>query len=384
MATDAVRPYEELAEELAKAGGESLALCWQCGVCTASCPWSEVGQTSLRKMLRLAQLGVGGLEGDFLWQCTACRACVARCPRGVEVIDVIRAARRFSVGMGMEPDRLKTVRGHLSTVGSEWGGKPEERMRWAEGLRVRPYARGMDLLLYVGCTASYDPRIRPVARALVRLLDAAGVKFGVLGEEEVCGGDPALAIGDPDLFRELATRNIEAMHRHGVERVVAISPHSYHVLRNEYPKLGGTFAVEHYTQLLASLVDGGKLPLRSDGAAVVSYHDPCFLGRHNGVFEEPRKILENVPGARLAEMERVREDALCCGGGGGRIFQETPPEQRFSTLRVAQAERVGATTLASACPYCVLNLEDSAKGTGRSNLQVLDVAEILAAHLAPG
>jgi len=198
MTVQAVRPYDELMDEVAKAGGASLYLCYQCGVCTATCPWSEVREVSLRKMLRLAQLGLGGLEGDFLWLCTTCRACVARCPRGVDVIEVIRAARGFVTAMGAEPGPLKTVRGHLSTVHNPWGGKPEERARWADGLGVQRFEPGMDLLLFVGCTAAYDPRIRTVARSLVRVLDAAGVRFGILGNDEVCDGDPALRIGDTE------------------------------------------------------------------------------------------------------------------------------------------------------------------------------------------
>ncbi len=383
MAVEAVRPYDELMDEIAKAGGASLYLCYQCGVCTATCPWSEVRDVSLRKMLRLTQLGLGGLEGDFLWLCTTCRACVARCPRGVDVIDVIRAARRFVTGMGMEPDRLKTVRGHLSAVRNPWGGNPEERLRWAEGLRVRPYERGMDLLLFVGCTAAYDPRVRTTARALARILEAAGVRFGVLGNEEGCCGEPALRIGDTDLFENLARRNLEAFRSREVEHVVALSPHSYTVLKKEYPKLGASFEVEHYTQLLARLLDENRIPIRANGATRVTYHDPCYLGRHNDIYEEPRKALESIPGVTLEEMERTRANSLCCGGGGGRIFLETPPGERFSTLRIAEAERTGAEVLCSACPYCVLNLEDSAKTAGKTSLAVMDVAEVIAGSLAP-
>ena len=382
MTVQAVRPYDELMDEVAKAGGASLYLCYQCGVCTATCPWSEVREVSLRKMLRLAQLGLGGLEGDFLWLCTTCRACVARCPRGVDVIEVVRAARGFVTAMGAEPGPLKTVRGHLSTVHNPWGGKPEERARWADGLGVQRFEPGMDLLLFVGCTAAYDPRIRTVARSLVRVLDAAGVRFGILGNDEVCDGDPALRIGDTDLFRSLAERNAATFRERGVERIVTISPHSYTALKNEYPKLGASFEVEHYTQLLARLMDEDRIRLRSDGQTPVTYHDPCYLGRHNGVYEEPRKVLESIPGVHLEEMERSKADGMCCGGGGGRIFLETPPGERFSDLRVAQAERTGAQVLCSACPYCVLNLEDSSKTVATSTLAVRDVAEYVAEHLA--
>lgn len=381
MTATAVRPFSEMMDELAKVGGASLYLCYQCGMCTGTCPWTAVREESLRKMLRLAQLGLGGLEGDFLWLCTTCRACTARCPRGVDIPTVIRSAREFVTAVGAEPDALKTVRGHLSTVANPWGGQPEERSKWAEGLNVRPYEPGMDLLLFVGCTAAYDPRIRTVARALVRILDAAGVSFGILGNDEACCGDPALRIGDTTLFQSLAERNAATFRDRGVERIVTISPHSFTALKQEYPKLGASFEVEHYTQLLARLADEDRLKLRADGDVHVTYHDPCYLGRYNGVYEEPRKVLESIPGVRLEEMERTRADSLCCGGGGGRIFLETPPGERFSDLRIAQAERAGAQVLASACPYCILNLEDSSKTVAKSPLVVRDVAEYVAERL---
>ena len=381
MTATAQAPFPEMMDELAKSGGSSLYLCYQCGMCTATCPWTEVRGESLRKMLRLAQLGLGGLEGDFLWLCTTCRACVARCPRGVDIPNVIRAAREFVTAAGAEPDALKTVRGRLSMDHNPWGGRPEERTKWADGLNVRPFERGMDLLLFVGCTAAYDPRIRTVARALVRILDAAGVTFGILGNDEVCCGDPALRIGDSALFRSLAEQNAATFRERGVEHVVAISPHSFEALKHEYPKVGASVEVEHYTQLLARLADEDRLRLRQDGNLTVTYHDPCYLGRYNGVYEEPRKVLESIPGVRLQEMERSRADSLCCGGGGGRIFLETPAGERFSDRRIAQAERTGAQMLCSACPYCVLNLEDSSKTVAKSPLAVRDVAEYVAERL---
>jgi len=384
MAAEPVRPYDELVEEISKAGGASLSLCYQCGVCTATCPWSEVRDINVRKMLRLAQLGLGGLEGESLWLCTTCRACVARCPRGVEIIDVIRAARRFVTAAGMQPDALKTVEGHLATVGNPWGKPPEDRVRWAEGLRVRPYARGMDVMLFVGCTPAYDARVWKVTRSVVRILEAAGVRFGILGTEEGCCGELAFQIGDTGLFETLAAHNMETFRLKGVERVVVISPHSYSVLKNEYPKLGASFEVEHYTQFLSRLLDEGRIPLRPDGAAVATYHDPCYLGRHNGIYEEPRKLLEAVPGLALEEMERSRSDGLCCGGGGARMFLETVPEQRFANIRVRQAEQTGAGVLCTACPYCIMNLEDSVKTSAKGPLTVRDVAEVVAEHLASG
>ncbi|MHA2265079.1 MAG: (Fe-S)-binding protein, partial [Candidatus Thorarchaeota archaeon] len=232
-------------------------------------------------------------------------------------------------------------------------------------------------LLFVGCAPSYDPRNQKVAKALVEVLNEAGVSFGVLGNEERCCGDSARRIGDEQAFGTMVERNVAKFEEMGVERVVAISPHTFHTLKNDYGEFGAEVEVFHHTQLLAELVDEEKVvPGRMERK--VTYHDPCYLGRHNGVYEEPRKILESVPGLELVEMERNRESSLCCGGGGGRFWTETASDERFSNLRVEEAFNVGAGTLVTGCPFCILNFEDSGKALGKDNdLVVGDVAELL-------
>lgn len=374
--SEAVRPFEEVLDEVVKEGGESLNLCYQCGLCSGTCPWGVVRDFNLRKMLRLVQLGLVE-ESDDIWLCSTCKACVDRCPRGVELIDVIRSMRRMLVGGGMIPQMQRSAVSNIVQEGNPWGNPAEERMDWAEGLDVRRYEKGMDHLLFVGCAPSYDPRNQKVARALVEVLKKAEVSFGVLGTEERCCGDSARRIGDEQAFGTVVERNIAKFQEMGVERIVAISPHSYHTMKNDYREFGGEFEVVHHTQLLAELVDEGKVvPERLE--KTVTYHDPCYLGRHNGVYEEPRKVLESIPGVELVEMERTRDFSLCCGGGGGRFWTETVAEERFSNLRVEDASDTGAKTLVTGCPFCILNFEDSAKALGKeSELAINDIVELL-------
>jgi len=212
----------------------------------------------------------------------------------------------------------------------------------------------------------------------VEVLNKAGVEFGVLGNEERCCGDSARRIGDEQAFGTLAERNVAKFEEMGVERIVAISPHSFHTLRNDYREFGGEFEVVHHTQLLAELFDEGKLVPSGRVEKQATYHDPCYLGRHNGIFEEPRKILESIPGLEMVEMERTKEFSLCCGGGGGRFWTETVAEERFSNMRVEEAIGTGTETLVTACPFCILNFEDSAKAMGKEDsVQVMDIVEML-------
>ncbi len=372
---EAVRPFDEVMDEVVKEGGESLNLCYQCGMCSGTCPWGVVRDFNLRKMLRMVQLGLVE-ESDDIWLCTTCKACVDRCPRGVELIDVIRSMRRMLVGGGMIPQMQRSAISNIVQEGNPWGNPAGERMDWAKGLDVRIYEKGMDWLLFVGCAPSYDPRNQRVAKALVEVLNKAGVEFGVLGNEERCCGDSARRIGDEQAFGTMAERNVAKFEEMGVERVVAISPHTFHTLKNDYKEFGAEFEVVHHTQLLAELIDSEKLVASSRIEKQVTYHDPCYLGRHNGVYEEPRKILESIPGLDLVEMERTRESSLCCGGGGGRFWTETVADERFSNMRLEEASDTDAKLLVTACPFCILNFEDSVKGS-EGDVEILDAVEML-------
>jgi len=243
---------------------------------------------------------------------------------------------------------------------------------------VSPFAEEMDYLYFVGCYFAYDPRMRKVAIATANILNKAGVSFGILGSKESCCGESIRKTGGEQEFKNLAKQNIKTFIDHGVKKIIVSSPHCYHTFVNEYPEFMVNFEVVHISQLLAELVKEGRLEFIGEYAKKITYHDPCYLGRHNGVYDEPRHTLQAVPGLELIEMPASRENSLCCGGGGGRIWMETPKEERFSDLRVRQAAETGAEVLVTSCPYCITNFEESRLGLeGEDVLEVKDLTEIV-------
>jgi Fe-S oxidoreductase len=236
----------------------------------------------------------------------------------------------------------------------------------------------MEVLYFPGCYLSYDARLKKVAAATANILNRAGVDFGILGVEEVCCGESIRKTGNEKLFKHLARENIKTFIEHGVKRILVSSPHCYHTFKNEYPEFKVTFEVVHISQFLRQLIDEGRLSPTREYGKKVTYHDPCYLGRHNDIFDEPREILEIIPGLELSEMAESREDSLCCGMGGGRIWMETPQSERFSNFRLKQAIGVGAEVLATSCPYCITQFEDSMLTLeGSEVIQIKDITEIL-------
>jgi len=336
-----------------------------------------------------AALGLPEIELDEIWLCTTCGRCPSLCPRGVDQIEVGVAIRRIATAYDVFPASVaaySTAAASLTGDGNPLGGEREARAAWASGLSLKPYTEGMELLFYVGCYYSYDPRMRKVAVATVDLLKRAGVDFGILGSKESCCGESIRKTGNEDLFKTLAKDNIKAFIDNGVKKLLVSSPHCYHTFKNEYPEFMVNFEVVHITQFLAQLVEEGRLTLpperepgvEGDPKKRVTFHDPCYLGRHNGIYDQPRDLLKKLPGVELVEMPDHRENSLCCGGGGGRIWAETPKEERFSDLRVAQATEVGAEVLATSCPYCISNFEESILGLEGDGAPVIkDVTEVI-------
>jgi Fe-S oxidoreductase len=235
----------------------------------------------------------------------------------------------------------------------------------------------MELLFFVGCYYSYDPRLQKVAVATAEILKKAGVDFGILGNRESCCGESIRKTGNEEVFKSLAKENIRTFIDNGVKRILVASPHCYHTFKNEYSEFMVNFEVVHITELLAELVEQGRLKPNGGYSGKVTFHDPCYLGRHNGIYEQPRDLLKKIPGLELVEMADSRESSLCCGGGGGRIWAETPKEERFSDLRVAQAQEAGADVLATSCPYCITNFEESRLALGEGAPQIKDITEVL-------
>lgn len=382
MRSETVSPFKEAEEAIREAGGaESSSLCYQCGKCDVVCPWNRVRDFSIRRIVREAMLGLAEIEEEDIWRCTTCGTCPSRCPRGVKQIDIGVAIRRVASEYGVFPASVRSVRGAQASLvddGNPLNYERASRAAWADGLGVKPYAEGMELLYFVGCYFSYDPRMKKVAVATASLLKKAGVDFGILGSKETCCGESIRKAGGEEVFRALARENIKTFIDHGVRRILVSSPHCYHTFKNEYPEFMVHFEVVHVSELLAELLRQGRLTVKGEYARRVTYHDPCYLGRHNGVYDAPRELLGQVPGLTLREMVDTRERSLCCGGGGGRIWMDTPKQERFSDLRYRQAEAVDAEVLATSCPYCITNFEESRLGAEAEDAPVIqDLTEIL-------
>ncbi|MBM4461867.1 MAG: (Fe-S)-binding protein [Chloroflexi bacterium] len=377
---NAVVPYKEAVDAVTEAGGEALKQCYQCGLCTGICPWNLVRSFPTRKLIHQAQLGVVDFEGEDTWICATCRACVVRCPREVAIIDIMKALRGVIVEMGAGycPESLRVTLKNIAGAGNPLGEAPEDRTAWTRDLKVKTFAKGTNVLYFSCCIPAYDPNIRRVARATANILNKAGVDFGILGSKESCCGESVRKAGNESLFQKLAQSNISAFVDNDVNRIVVSSPHCYHSFKNEYPALGGKFEVMHFTQYLAQLIRDGRLKLTKEVKAKVTYHDPCYLGRHNDVYDEPREVLRSIPGLELVEMADHRENSFCCGGGGGRIWMETKKGERLSDLRLEQAEATGASILVAACPYCIANFEDSVLTMDKgAAIQVKDISELV-------
>lgn len=369
-----VTPYLEISQAIEEAGGEALKKCYQCGTCTGTCPWSPLTDFNIRKMIRQGQFGYDGIE-EFMWDCSTCNYCVSRCPRGVEIIDIVRAVRRVYSEGGQLPESLRVFVGSLSARGNPWSGDPEKRNDWSRD-RHPIYAAGIEYLYFTCCTVCYDPRNVKVARATAALLDRAGISWGLPGTEVNCCGESVRKVGNEDLFERLMTNNREIFDAAGVRRIIVNSPHCYYTFREEY---GRDYDVIHITEFLADLIRDGKLiPTKDLGGVQVTYHDPCYLGRHSGIYDPPRDVLKSIPGINLVEMPRTREQAMCCGGGGGGLWTEREKGERLSDRRVEEAIETGATILATACPYCISMLEDSVKTLGAGEkIVVKDVTELV-------
>lgn len=359
----------------------NLLECIQCGVCTGCCPVSMKSELNIRRMMRdiIFTRRVDIPPDDTLWSCTTCSACEIRCPKGLIPVDVVVGMR----GVVVEEGRIApTIRDALESIfkhGNPWGRIRGKRSEWAEGINVKPFSEEADFLYFVGCTPAYDPRCQELAKALVKTFDAAGVKFGTLGNDENCCGSPVYGMGEKGLFELLVEDNLELFENHRVGQIVTTSPHCYNAFKKRYGKT--SFEAQHYTQFVAELVDSGKLDFARGVDKTITFQDPCFLGRQNNIYDEPRKILENIPKAKFIDMERSRARSLCCEGGGGRMWIDVPGE-RLAERRVRDAVEMGAEIIATACPFCLSTLEDAVLTSGNEgSIEVLDIIELVSQAL---
>jgi len=384
--------------------------CTECGRCTSRCPANMSGKKLDPKMLilnlqeHLLERGgeapdgeahgehgaaapmVGGVITDnVLWACTMCRWCVDACPVFIEHVPKILDMRRWLVLTESRfPAELQPAFRNLETNGNPWQMSWQARTAWAEdlGVRLMSDVHEAEYLYWVGCYGSFDERNKKVARAFVKLLQAAQVDFAILGNEEKCTGEPARRLGHEYLYQTLAQGNVETLKRYRFQTIVTACPHCFNTIRNEYPDFDGHFRVIHHSQLLDDLVRGGRLRVLQEGTERITYHDACNLGRYNEVYDEPRRVLASTSRTELVEMRLNRSRGFCCGGGGGRVWLEEQEGRRVNQLRVEQAMEVSPDVLASACPFCLTMFEDGvkAKEVG-GKIKTRDIAEILVERL---
>jgi Fe-S oxidoreductase len=319
------------------------------------------------------------ISEEAIWSCTTCLACQDICPVNNEHIDKIIDMRRH-LQMIAKTEVARDTLKNLRVRGNPWRGTMYARTDWTEVLDVKVVGEdsNIDVLYWVGCTEALEERSLKVARAVAKLMKQAGVNFGILGEEEMCCGDPARRLGAEHLFQMLAMNNIQLLQGYGIKKIVTACPHCFNTLKNEYPKLGGQFDVVHHTQFIADLIKEKKLRIKPSGDSLVTYQDPCYLGRYNDIFDVPRQIINDIPGMTLVEMEQNKKDGFCCGGGGGRMWLEEKFGQRINEMRLDQAIDTQAKVVAIACPFCLQMYEDAAKAKNvEESLKVRDIAELV-------
>jgi Fe-S oxidoreductase/nitrate reductase gamma subunit len=386
-----------------------LDACTACGRCQARCPAYNSGKPLSPKqvildlrnhMHELAKTPVAGtgqegaehreMVGDVildetLWACTTCGACVQECPVMIEHIDTIVDMRRHLVmNEARMPETVEQVLRSMEQRSHPWRGTPYTRTSWMEGFEIPILSGkgGAEYVFWVGCTGALMDRNIKVTQAMATILKAAGVDFAVLGEEEVCTGDPARRLGNEYLFQMLAQRNIETLQRYGVKKILTQCPHCFNTLLNEYPQFGGAFEVIHHTQFVEQLLREGKLQLTKPITQTITYHDSCYLGRHNGIYQAPRDILDRIPGVKSVEMEHNRERGLCCGAGGGHAWMDENSPRKVNFMRTEEAVQAKADVIGSACPFCLQMFEDGIRGVhAEESLAVQDLAEIVAKAL---
>ncbi len=376
--TENLTQLKEVTGLLAESGAESATLCFQCGLCDSVCPWNLVKNFMVRELVREAQFGLTDIESDQVWQCVSCGKCPSRCPRGVEIVDAVLAMRRIASEYDVLPGGIRQAAVSLKGEGNPWGGTKEERTSWAESAGAKEFTEDTELLYFPCCTQCYDARTRESAVATARILKTAGAEFGIVGSGVVCCGESIRKTGEEGLYKSLARENLKTFIDRGVRRILVSSPHCYETMRGEYPEFRVDLDVVHISEYLLELVREGRLEFGKEYPKKVAYHDPCYLGRRGGIYDAPREILKRIPGLELVELVDSREESLCCGGGAGRIWMETPKAEGLSDLRLTQAVEAGADVLATFCPYCVLNFEDSVLTSGREmEIEIKDVTEIV-------
>ena len=391
-----------------------MATCTECGRCQSQCPAWNTGKPLSPKLVimglrdnlfssatrvlerdrsafqEVETLVPSVIDPDVLWSCTTCGACVEQCPVDIEHVDTIVDMRRYEVLMESRfPTEAGLMLRNVENQGDPWGRGSSKRTDWTEALDFEiPVVKGtipddIEYLYWVGCAGSLDERARKGTQATARMLRRAGVKFAILGGKESCTGDPVRRLGNEYLYQEQARSNIETLESVGAKKIIASCPHCFNTLANEYPSLGGNFEVIHHSQLLEHLVSTGRITPGDGYSGTVTYHDPCYLGRHNRVFDEPRSVIDAIPGATQVEMARHREKGFCCGAGGARMWLEENLGTRVNMERTREALSTGADVVSTACPYCMIMIDDAVKANQKEEeVRVLDLSQLVEESLS--
>jgi Fe-S oxidoreductase len=349
---------------------------------------SERGDgTAEKKLAERLPLIAGWIDPETIWACTTCRYCEHACPVGITFVDKITDLRRHLVLEKSEfPKEALTSFNGMERQGNPWNLPAADRGAWTKELpfpvltMAEAATAQVEVLFWVGCAGSYEERGKRVSQSLAKLLQDAGVRFAILGKEETCTGDPARRLGNEYLYQTLAQQNIATLNGYGVKKVVTNCPHCFNTIRNEYPDLGGHFEVMHGTELVARLIAEGRISMEQPVATTISFHDPCYLGRHNDVYDAPRSVLNAIPGLKLKELPRSRDNGLCCGAGGGRMWLEEKIGTRINQTRYAEIEGNGTDAVGVSCPFCMVML-GNAKTELAGKTEAFDVLELAARSL---
>lgn len=370
--------------------------CTNCGRCQEVCPAYASGRELTPRLLvrDIAKDAIqqqekdvfesGALTEDELWSCTMCNACVSVCPVMIDQVQYVVEFRRTLVSSNRLDQKKLSFLENIARTNNPYGLPQSERMGWIREMDVKTFSERPDAeyLYWIGCQSSYDSRGSKIARAMIKIMKEAGLNFAVLGTEEICTGEPVRRMGEEGRFQEIALKNIDTINRYGIKKIVVHCPHCFNTLKNEYPEFGLNAEVIHHTQLIFRLIKEERIKVRNSNE-ILTYHDPCNLGRINGIFEEPREALKKL-GVELREMRRNRMSSFCCGGGGANVWYSVPEKKKISLIRSEEASETGARKLAVACPFCIVMFEDAMNSLGEKGMKTQDIAEIVAENMEMG
>jgi len=378
----------EIKECIIESGGDDVIKCYQCGRCMAACPWNLIEKLNYPTYRFCQRVKLGAIiesedkdeiaaDTIDVFRCVGCDSCKFECPRGVSLSDVMRAIRRLLVDYDSYPNELKSVVSRIFNSGNPLGESSEKRANWAAGLDIPAYDESLDYLYFSCCVPAYESRAQKVAQATARILQKAGIRFGILGEKEFCCGEAVRRVGAEKVFQAAVKSNTDVFRQNNIKQMITTSPHCYLTFTKEYPEYYEGLDAVHATQVFARLIKERKIKPTKEFAKKVVYHDPCTLGRQMEVYDEPRTVLTSIPGVQLVEVPTFnREYSICCGGGALGLWRDWPQDERLANVRAEQLVATGADVIAVACPYCLQMFEEQFKSIG-VEIPVMDVAEIL-------